>query len=169
MVGEVSLGNLPNEPINIIKEDEKFEDILYAGLYRGLYISLDRGKSWNIFGRDLPMSSVSDIEIHKSSNDLIISTHGRGIFKFNLDPLHYYFEKGKNIKEEFLFSSKRMFLPKFNDTHREPLMHTYQKVPISFNLNNDRKYELVIKKENKILWKEPLQYLHISDAAYLRA
>jgi hypothetical protein len=46
-----------------------------------------------------------------------------------------------------------MFLPKFNDTHREPLMHTYQKVPISFNLNNDRKYELVIKKENKILWK----------------
>ena len=146
-------GNLPNEPVNIIKEDEKYEDILFAGLYRGLYVSMDRGKSWNIIGRNLPMSSVSDIEIHRPSNDLIISTHGRGIFKFNLDPLHYYFEKGKNIKEGFLFSSKEMFLPKFNDTHREPLMHTYQKVPISFNLNNDKKYELIIMKKNKIIWR----------------
>ena len=35
--------NLPNEPVNIIVEDHKYENILYAGLHRGLYISFDRG------------------------------------------------------------------------------------------------------------------------------
>ena len=33
--------NLPNEPANVIIEDLKFENILYAGLYRGVYISFE--------------------------------------------------------------------------------------------------------------------------------
>ena len=145
-------GNLPNEPINFIREDENFEDILYAGLYRGLYVSLDRGKSWNILGKNLPMSSVSDMEVHKSTNDMIISTHGRGIYKFNLNPLHKYYLNQENISDELLFSDMEMVLPKFNDTHKEPLMDTYQKVPISFKLNSKKNYSLVIKENNEKLW-----------------
>ena len=145
-------GNLPNEPINFIREDENFEDILYAGLYRGLYVSLDRGKSWNILGKNLPMSSVSDMEVHKSTNDMIISTHGRGIYKFNLNPLHKYYLNQENISDELLFSDMEMVLPRFNDTHKEPLMDTYQKVPISFKLNSKKNYSLVIKKNNEKLW-----------------
>ena len=76
------------------------------------------------------MSSVSDMEVHKSTNDMIISTHGRGIYKFNLNPLHKYYLNQENISDELLFSDMEMVLPKFNDTHKEPLMDTYQKVPI---------------------------------------
>ena len=45
-----------------------------------------------------------------------------------------------------------MVLPKFNDTHKEPLMDTYQKVPISFKLNSKKNYSLVIKENNEKLW-----------------
>ena len=96
-----------------IREDENFEDILYAGLYRGLYVSLDRGKSWNILGKNLPMSSVSDMEVHKSTNDMIISTHGRGIYKFNLNPLHKYYLKQENISDELLFSDNDRYIVAF--------------------------------------------------------
>ena len=61
--------NLPNEPANVIIEDPKYEDILYAGLYRGVYISLDRGSSWSLLGKNLPATSISDLEIHQESGD----------------------------------------------------------------------------------------------------
>ncbi|MEC7858536.1 MAG: hypothetical protein VX706_03975 [Bacteroidota bacterium] len=146
-------GNLPNEPANVIIEDYKYENILYAGLYRGVYISLDRGKSWEIIGNNFPMSSVSDIEIHKETNDMVVSTHGRGIYKLNLDPIHNLISSNNIEDKDMILSTGEFVLPKFNDTHKEPLMHSYEKVPITFYLNSSKKYSLIIKQKNKEIWK----------------
>lgn len=146
-------GNLPNEPANIIIEDLKYENILYAGLYRGVYISSDRGKNWEIIGKNFPMSSVSDIEIHKETNDMIVSTHGRGIYKINLDPIHNLISSNNIKDKDMILSTGEFILPKFNDTHGEPIMESYEKVPISFYLNNSKKYSLIIENENKEIWR----------------
>jgi len=145
--------NLPNEPVNIIVEDSKYENILYAGLYRGVYISLDRGKTWKILGNNFPMSSVSDIEIHKETNEMVVSTHGRGIYKINLKPIHSYYSMQESINSDFLFTINNASLPKFNDTHKEPLMDTYEKIPISFLLDNRKKYTLKIEDKGKVIWE----------------
>ena len=146
-------GNLPNEPVNLIIEDHKFENILYAGMYRGVYISLDKGSSWNLIGNNFPMSSVSDIEIDKETNDMIVASHGRGIYKINLNPIHNYFINRKILENDKILNTEKFILPKFNDTHREPIMNTYEKVPISFYLNKKKKYSLIIKDSKKILWE----------------
>ena len=146
-------GNLPNEPANVIIEDYKYENILYAGLYRGVYISLDRGKSWEIIGNNFPMSSVSDIEIHKETNDMVVSTHGRGIYKLNLDPIHNLISSNNIEDKDMILSTGEFLLPKFNDTHREPLMHSYEKVPITFYLNKSKEYSLIIKEKDKEIWR----------------
>ena len=146
-------GNLPNEPVNLIIEDPKFENILYEGLYRGVYISLDRGISWNLIGDNFPMTSVSDIEIDRETNDMIVSSHGRGIYKINLNPIHNYFMNRDMLKGDKILNTEKFILPKFNDTHREPIMNSYEKVPISFYLNNEKKYSLIIKKEENIIWQ----------------
>lgn len=146
-------GNLPNEPVNLIIEDHKFENILYAGMYRGVYISLDKGSSWNLIGNDFPMSSVSDIEIDKETNDMIVASHGRGIYKINLNPIHNYFINRNILEDDKILNTEKFILPKFNDTHREPIMNTYEKVPISFYLNKEKKYSLIIKDSNNILWE----------------
>ena len=147
-------GNLPNEPVNIIIEDKIYENILYAGMYRGVYISVDRGKTWNILGKEFPMSSVSDIEIEERSNDMIVSTHGRGIYKINLDPIHKFYKYRNELSKDNFLSIEKMILPKFNDTHGEPIPESYEKVPISFYLNANKKYSLEIRDGEKVIWEK---------------
>ncbi|MEQ9406038.1 MAG: glycosyl hydrolase [Cyclobacteriaceae bacterium] len=72
--------NLPKEPVNVIKEDPVNENILYVGTDHGLYVSLDRGQSFHAFYEGLPNAPVHDLVVHPRENDLVIGTHGRGIY-----------------------------------------------------------------------------------------
>jgi photosystem II stability/assembly factor-like uncharacterized protein len=72
--------NIPGGPVNVIREDPKVKDILYAGTDTGVYVSRDAGKTWNVLGGNLPTSYVWDIAIHPRDNALIIATNGRGMW-----------------------------------------------------------------------------------------
>ena len=122
-------------------------------MYRGVYISFDRGMSWNLIGENFPMASVSDIEIDKNSNDMIVSSHGRGIYKINLNPIYKYFISKSSLNSDRILNVQKFILPQFNDTHKEPIMNSYEKVPISFYLNDQKKYSLIIKKEEDTIWQ----------------
>ena len=76
--------NLPKEPVNVIKEDPKNENILYVGTDHGVYVSLDRGKSFMAFQNGLPAVPVHDLVIHPRENDLVVGTHGRSIYIANI-------------------------------------------------------------------------------------
>ena len=75
---------LPLEPINVIREDHRDKNILYVGTDLGIYISLNRGKKWFSLCNNLPTTPVHDIMINKKTNDLIIGTHGRGVFVLDI-------------------------------------------------------------------------------------
>jgi len=79
--------NLPQSPINVIREDPINENLLYMGTDNGAYISLDRGQSWEVFSKGLPNVAVHDIVIQPDTNDLLLGTHGRSIYKANIAPL----------------------------------------------------------------------------------
>ncbi|MBL7129677.1 MAG: glycosyl hydrolase, partial [Ignavibacteria bacterium] len=72
--------DLPNEPINVVKEDPANENILYAGTDHGLYASLDKGSSFMALYKNLPAAPVHDLVIHPREKDLIVGTHGRSIY-----------------------------------------------------------------------------------------
>ncbi len=77
--------NLPLEPVNVIVEDPKKENILYAGTDGGLYVSSDAGKSWQFWNKGLPHSvPVHDIAIQERDNQIVLGTHGRSIFVASL-------------------------------------------------------------------------------------
>ena len=96
---------------------------------------------------------MSDIEIEERSNDMIVSTHGRGIYKINLDPIHKFYKYRNELSKDNFLSIEKMILPKFNDTHGEPIPESYEKVPISFYLNANKKYSLEIRRE-KVIWEK---------------
>ncbi|TLN01774.1 hypothetical protein FDZ71_13450, partial [bacterium] len=73
-------GNIPGGPVNVVREDPKKRDLLYAGTDTGVYASLDGGKTWHILGGGLPTTYVWDIAIHPRDNCLIIATNGRGMW-----------------------------------------------------------------------------------------
>jgi photosystem II stability/assembly factor-like uncharacterized protein len=73
-------GNLPNEPINVIREDHKNPSLLFVGTDFGVYGSLDGGTSWHRIRNGMTTNPVHDLAIHSRDQELIVGTHGRGIF-----------------------------------------------------------------------------------------
>jgi photosystem II stability/assembly factor-like uncharacterized protein len=66
---------------HVIKEDTVSPNLLFLGTEFGLWISLDGGKQWAQYkGGDLPDVAVRDIVIQARDSDLVLATHGRGIW-----------------------------------------------------------------------------------------
>ncbi|HYY14064.1 MAG TPA: hypothetical protein VE758_06485 [Chthoniobacterales bacterium] len=66
---------------HVIKEDLVRPDLLFLGTEFGLWVSIDRGKSWAQFkGNHFPAVAVRDLTIQPRDNDLVLATHGRGIW-----------------------------------------------------------------------------------------
>jgi hypothetical protein len=66
---------------HVIKEDTVSPNMLFLGTEFGLWISLDGGKQWARYrGRDFPQVPVRDIVVQSRESDLVIATHGRGIW-----------------------------------------------------------------------------------------
>jgi len=75
----------PDSPVrgyaHVIKEDLADPDLLFLGTELGLWVSVDGGKQWARYkGGDLPAVAVRDLAIHPREHDLVIATHGRGIW-----------------------------------------------------------------------------------------
>ncbi len=70
----------PHQPVYVVKEDERNPDLLFVGTEFGLQVSFDRGRTFRPVGNGLPTVAVHDIEIHPRDRDLILGTHGRGIY-----------------------------------------------------------------------------------------
>jgi photosystem II stability/assembly factor-like uncharacterized protein len=101
-------GNLPQEAINVVRESPRNANVLFAGTDLGVYVTIDGGQQWSKLkgsavqaaaggGRGggggagggaagprprgmLPTVPVHDLKIHPRDRDLIVGTHGRGIF-----------------------------------------------------------------------------------------
>src|SRR5262249_22145714 len=66
---------------HVIKEDTVVPDLLFAGTELGLWISPDGGKHWAQYkGHQFPCVAVRDIVVHPRESDLVLATHGRGIW-----------------------------------------------------------------------------------------
>jgi len=64
----------------VLKEDLVSPDLLFLGTELGLYISLDGGRRWARFTGGIPKVAVHDLVVHPREGDLVIATHGRGIY-----------------------------------------------------------------------------------------
>lgn len=150
------MSNLPNETTYVILEDPTNENILYAGLYRGVYVSVDRGMSWALLGPDMAATAIADLVIQEREMDLLAATHGRGIYRTNLRPIQQAFEKGIP-QENLLFETPVARLPWINDTHRDPKKSTMEKVPITFYLLEEKEVTIAVKGKNKkTIWSEKM-------------
>ncbi len=73
-----------------VVEDPKNSNLLYAGTETGLWFSWNAGANWQpLHLANLPSSvAVRDVVVHPAHNDLMIATHGRGIWVLDdLTPL----------------------------------------------------------------------------------
>jgi photosystem II stability/assembly factor-like uncharacterized protein len=82
------VNNLPPEnPIYVIREDPHNKDLLYVGTEKGMFCSFDGGQSWKRLGNGMPKVRVDDLAVHPRDRDLVIGTHGRGVWIMDVGPL----------------------------------------------------------------------------------
>ncbi|MFT5753903.1 MAG: photosystem II stability/assembly factor-like uncharacterized protein [Flavobacterium sp.] len=88
--------------VNVIIEDSEKENVLYVGTDNALFISMDKGTSWQDFSAEMPNVAVHDLKIQSKAKDLIVGTHGRSIYKVNL-------EKVQALTDEVLTKNLHLF------------------------------------------------------------
>jgi photosystem II stability/assembly factor-like uncharacterized protein len=79
---------------HLLKQDPVAPNLLYVGTEFGLWISIDAGKTWAEFkANDFPAVPVRDLAFQTREHDMVIATHGRGIWIVDdLTPLRAFGE-----------------------------------------------------------------------------
>jgi len=70
----------PDRVVRVVKEDARNSDVLYMGTEFGAYWSWDAGTHWIRLDGGLPTVPVNDLVVHPRDNDLVLATHGRGLW-----------------------------------------------------------------------------------------
>ena len=65
-------------PVSVVREDPKRQGLLFAGSETQVYVSFDDGDHWQSLRLNMAPSSVRDLII--KDDDLVVGTHGRGIW-----------------------------------------------------------------------------------------
>ncbi|HRD06007.1 MAG: hypothetical protein U0V54_11755 [Saprospiraceae bacterium] len=91
---------------NKILQDDQNPALLYLGTEMGLFMSFDAGQSWVRYKSEFPwMAMVRDLVLHPSG-DLVIATHGRGIYIIDdLSPLRKLNQS--DLSQDVLFLESR--------------------------------------------------------------
>ena len=87
-----------------IKEDLINKNLLFLGTEMGLFATLDGGETWFKMKNKIPeFALVRDLKIHPKTHDLVVATHGRGIFI--LDDIRAIRNLSKDVweKDVYLF------------------------------------------------------------------
>ncbi|MEX0893247.1 MAG: hypothetical protein WEB88_13860 [Gemmatimonadota bacterium] len=80
--------NLPAVgPVNVIREHHANPDLLFVGTEFEVFVSIDGGGTWASFKQNMPTQPVHDLKIHPRENDVIVATHGRGLYIADISPL----------------------------------------------------------------------------------
>ena len=117
--------------VRVVREDERRKGLLFAGTETGLYISYDDGANWKNFQRNLPVTPITDLKVHKGN--LIASTQGRGFWILDeLQPIRSFDPSASSqvkllpIAETYRVSGYSMF-----DSNRQPS----EKFPVTTGAN----------------------------------
>ena len=74
-------GDLPPERVlRTVREDLRNSSVLYLGAEIGLFYTMDGGEHWTELRAGMPTLAFNDLVIQPRENDLVLATHGRGIW-----------------------------------------------------------------------------------------
>ncbi|QWX83722.1 glycosyl hydrolase [Cellulophaga sp. HaHaR_3_176] len=142
--------NIPASPVNVILEDTTNENLLFVGTDNGLYISFNKGKTWEVFQNGIPNVAVHDLVIQSKEKHLLVGTHGRSIYKADIATI-------QQMNPEMLSKDFHAFSPK-NIKHSKNWGNSWSTwgepqtpgLDITFFTNNPEILEATVYAENTI-------------------
>lgn len=77
-------GDLPDTPVNSVAVDPNQANTFYIGTDIGVFQTTNGGTNWIQLGNGLPRIAVYTVRYHAATRNLVIATHGRGIWRLAL-------------------------------------------------------------------------------------
>jgi photosystem II stability/assembly factor-like uncharacterized protein len=76
------VGGLPPDDASVrgLAEFPGRPHVLFAGTERALFVTHDSGAHWTRLAANLPTTRYDDIVVHPRTRDLVLATHGRGVW-----------------------------------------------------------------------------------------
>lgn len=100
-----AITGLDGQVVRTVLEDTKNGDVLYAGTETGLFITLDRARTWRRLKANLPTVRIDELVIHPRDNALVVGSHGRAVWILdNLAPVQEYAAAQASASAATLFS-----------------------------------------------------------------
>ncbi|MFZ6663060.1 VPS10 domain-containing protein [Peijinzhouia sedimentorum] len=76
-----AVNGLPEDDyVRVVRQNPNNPNFLVAGMETAIYGSWDYGKNWVKMNNNLPSASVHDLQFQKRESDIVVATHGRGIW-----------------------------------------------------------------------------------------
>ncbi|MDQ8157863.1 MAG: glycosyl hydrolase [Gemmatimonadota bacterium] len=100
-------GDLPDGgSVQVIREHHRQPNLLFVGTEFGAFFTVDNGVHWTQLTTGIPGVPVWDLQIQERWNDLVLGTHGRGVFILDdLSPLEHLAE-AKRAEVAYLFPAR---------------------------------------------------------------
>ena len=76
----IASGLPPDSPAHVVRENPNLRGFLVVGTDTGLFYSQDEGEHWQPLKANFPTVPIYDLLFVKASDDLVVATHGRGLF-----------------------------------------------------------------------------------------
>jgi len=112
------VNGLPDDPINVVREDTKQKGLLFAGSETAVYVSFDDGENWQSLRRNMPATSIRDLVI--KDDDLVVGTHGRSFWILDdIESLRQISQK--KIQSTVLFKPASAYRVRWNMNTDTPL------------------------------------------------
>lgn len=112
-------GGLAGEVVHTITEDHRNADVLYAGTESGIFLTIDRGKTWRRLKANFPTVRVDEITLHHRDNAMLVASHGRSIWVLDhLEPIQEY-AAAQSAAQSRLFTVPTALQWKFKDDRND--------------------------------------------------
>jgi hypothetical protein len=100
--------NLPAEgSVQVIREHHRNPNLLFVGTEFGVFASVNGGGAWVPLQGGFPTVAVHDLVIHPRDNDLVVGTHGRGIYILDdITPLEKLAEAAASANVATVFTAR---------------------------------------------------------------
>ena len=106
-------------PVSVVREDPKRKGLLFAGSETQVYVSFDDGDHWQSLRLNMAPSSVRDLII--KDDDLVVGTHGRGIWILDdITPLRQL-DATTTAQDAVLFKPQTAYRVRWNMNTDTPL------------------------------------------------
>ncbi|MCC7002880.1 MAG: hypothetical protein IT357_12055 [Gemmatimonadaceae bacterium] len=110
---------LAGEVVHTITEDHRNADVLYAGTESGIFLTIDRGKTWRRLKANFPTVRVDEITLHHRDNAMLVASHGRSIWVLDhLEPIQEY-AATQSAAQSRLFTVPTALQWKFKDDRND--------------------------------------------------